>query len=541
MRAVHSSYTRPRFGYVRHADQAGNRVAHHKVVIVGAGLVGLTLAIDLTLKGVPVVLLEKGETVSEGSRSICQAKRTLEIWDRLGAAAPMIKRGVNWKIGKVYLGEELLYQFDLLPEPGHKMPAFINLQQYYVEEYLIRRFVELGGEIRWRHALERFEDRGHHIVAHMATPEGSYAVTCEWLVSAEGVRSTIRQQLGLRYEGQLFEDKFLITDVRMQADLPTERRFWFDPPFHDGQTALLHRQAEDVWRIDLQLGWDAETEAEKNPDRVGERIARMLGPDIDFDLDWISVYVFQCRTLERYVHGRIIFVGDAAHQVSPFGARGGNAGVQDVDNLAWKLALVLDGKAPQALLESYDQERLYAAGENILNSTRATDFMSPKTSSSRAMRDVVLDLARTQPFARALVNSGRLSVPAHLKESVLNTPDEDRFDTDIAPGSPAPDAPIIAKSKPGWLSERLGGQFVLLHAGGTKDFVGPLGLPEIPISVLGVGHGGVEDAEGLIARRYDLSPGSAYLIRPDQHVAARWRRPDAGKIAAAQARACACP
>lgn len=538
MRSVRSRYRRPKFGYVRHADQTREQVAHHKVVVVGAGLVGLTLAIDLKLKGVPVVLLEKGETVSEGSRSICQAKRTLEIWDRLGAAAPMIERGVSWKTGKVFLGESLLYQFDLLPEAGHKMPAFINLQQYYVEEDLIRRFVELGGEVRWRHALQRFEDRGDHIVAHVSTPEGPYAITCEWLVSAEGVRSAVRQQLGLKYEGQLFEDKFLITDVRMQASFPPERWFWFDPPFHDGQTALLHRQADDVWRIDLQLGWDADIEVEKDPDRVAERIARMLGPDVEFDLDWISVYVFQCRTLERYVHGRIIFVGDAAHQVSPFGARGGNAGVQDADNLAWKLSLVLDGKAPQTLLESYNQERLYAARENILNSTRATDFMTPKTNSSRIVRDVVLELARTQPFARALVNPGRLSVPAHLEGSALSTPDEDEFDTTIAPGSPAPDAPILKKSKPGWLIDRLGGEFVLLYAGAKEDFAGPLGLPEVPIRVLEVGDGGVEDAEGLIARRYELGPGAAYLVRPDQHVAARWRRPDAAKIAAAQARAC---
>lgn len=538
MRRVRSRYRRPNFGYVRHADQAREQVARHKVVIVGAGLVGLTLAIDLRQKGVPVVLLEKRETVSEGSRSICQAKRTLEIWDRLGAAAPMIERGVTWNTGKVFLGESLLYQFDLLPEAGHKMPAFVNLQQYYVEEDLICRFLELGGDVRWRHGLERFEDRGDHIVAHVATPEGPYALTCEWLISAEGVRSIVRQQLGLKYEGQLFEDKFLITDVRMQAGFPAERWFWFNPPFHDGQTALLHRQADDIWRIDLQLGWDADIDREKDPDRVAERIARMLGPQVAFDLDWISVYVFQCRTLERYVHGRIIFVGDAAHQVSPFGARGGNAGVQDADNLAWKLSLVLDGKAPQTLLESYNQERLYAARENILNSARATDFMTPKTSSSRAVRDVVLELARTQPFARALVNPGRLSVPSHFKGSVLNTPDEDQFDTRIAPGSPAPDAPIMTKSKPGWLSERLGGEFVLLYAGGADDFSGPLGLPQIPIRVLRVGEEGVADAEGLIARRYDLGPGDAYLIRPDQHVAARWRRPDAAKIAAAQARAC---
>lgn len=538
MRAINSSYRRPRFGYVRHADQEGPAVARHPVVIAGAGLVGLTLAIDLRLKGVPVVVLEKSDTVSEGSRSICQAKRTLEIWDRLGAAAPMVEHGITWKVGKVFLRDSLLYQFDLLPETGHKMPAFINLQQYYVEGYLIRRLVELGGEIRWRHALERVEDRGDHVVVHAATPDGPYRLTCDWLVSAEGVRSTVREQLGLKYEGQPFEDKFLITDVRMKADFPSERWFWFEPPFHDGQTALLHRQADDIWRIDLQLDRDADFEAEKDPGRVAGRVRKMLGADVDFELDWISVYVFQCRMLDRLVHGRVIFAGDAAHQVSPFGARGGNGGVQDADNLAWKLKLVLDGSAPASLLESYNQERLHATRENILNSTRSTDFMTPKTPASRTVRDVVLDMARTQAFARALVNPGRLSVPAHLADSPLNTPDEDRFDTTIGPGSPALDVPIAIKAKPGWLLDHLGGEFVLLVAGDAHDLPRSPGCADVPLKVVVTGPAGLRDPDGLLARRYDLNPGGAYLFRPDQHVAARWRKPDAGKIAAAQARAC---
>ncbi|MBY0563160.1 MAG: FAD-dependent oxidoreductase [Hyphomonadaceae bacterium] len=537
MRTVRSRYRRPTFGYVPHADQFKSHCAHHAVVIAGAGLVGLTLAIDLKLKGVPVVVLERGETVSEGSRSICQAKRTLEIWDRLGAAAPMVEHGVTWNIGKVFLGDSLLYQFDLLPEAGHKMPAFVNLQQYYVDECLLRRFIELGGDVRWRHALERIDHHDDHVVVHAVTPEGPYSLTCDWLVSAEGARSTVRQQLGLKFDGQLFEDKFLITDVHMKADFPSERWFWFNPPFHDGQTALLHRQADDIWRIDLQLGWDADVEREKNPDRVAERIERMLGPGVDFDLDWISVYVFQCRTLESYVHGRVIFVGDAAHQVSPFGARGGNAGVQDADNLAWKLNLVLDGKAPASLLETYSHERLYAARENILNSTRSTDFITPKTAASRAMRDAALDLARTHDFARALVNPGRLSTPAHLKDSVLNTPDEDVFATSIGPGSPALDAPIRIRAKSGWLIDLLSGEFALLYYGEESDVARTLAAAELSLKVIAIGRE-VKDAEGLVAHRYDLKPGSAYLFRPDQHIAARWRAPDAAKIAAAQARAC---
>lgn len=530
-------YKRPTFGYTRSADQDIATTAHHPVIIVGAGLVGLTLAVDLKLQGVPVILLEKRDTLSDGSRSICQSKRTLEIWDRLGVAEQIVQRGITWNTGRIFLRDQMLYAFDLLPEAGHKMPAFVNLQQYLVEAALVERFTELGGEIRWRHELITIEASEDHVTATILTPDGFYHLTSAWLVSAEGARGIVREQLGLNYAGQVFEDKFLIADVKMTGDFPSERWFWFEPPFHDGQTALLHRQADDVWRIDLQLGWDADVKAEQEPERVRARIQKMLGADANFDLEWISVYVFQCRTLERYVHGRVIFMGDAAHQVSPFGARGGNGGVQDADNLGWKLKRVLDGTAPPELLESYSLERLYAARENILHSTRATDFITPKTAASKVLRDTVLELAQAQPFARALVNSGRLSVPAHLQESALNTADEDQFDTVISPGSPAPEAPIMVDGKPGWLLEQLGGEFALLYAATIEDSADAIGPDAGGCRLVVVDPEGSDVRQGELGRRYDLKPGTAYLFRPDQHVVARWRALDGSKLRASLARA----
>jgi hypothetical protein len=140
----------------------------------------------------------------------------------------------------------------------------------------------------------------------------------------------------------------------------------------------------------------------------------MLGPDREFELEWVSVYTFQCRRMQKFRHGRVLFVGDAAHQVSPFGARGANSGIQDTDNLVWKLKLVMEGLAPESLLDSYSEERVAAADENLLNSTRSTDFITPKSQVSKDFRNAVLGLAREHAFARTLVNSGRLSVPAHL-------------------------------------------------------------------------------------------------------------------------------
>jgi 3-(3-hydroxy-phenyl)propionate hydroxylase len=510
-----------------------------EIVVVGAGMVGLSLAIDLALQGVSVVVLEKGQGPAPGSRSICQAQRTLEIWDRLGAGEAIRDRGVTWKVGRVFHRDRELFAFDLQPEAGHAMPAFVNLQQHHVEAFLHARFRALGGKVRFGHALTAAQARDDGVTATVASAEGDYRIEVGWLVSCEGVRSTVRRQLGLGFEGEVFQDKFLICDVRMADAFPAERRFWFEPPFHDGQTALLHRQADDVWRIDLQLGADADPQVETRPENARARVAAMLGHD-RFEFEWISLYVFQCRTLERYVHGRVVFAGDSAHQVSPFGARGGNGGVQDADNLGWKLARVARGQAPPALLESYHTERLFAARENIAHASRATDFMSPKSRAARLLRDQTLALAGSHAFARALVNSGRLSVPAHLAASPLNTPDDADWSTGrFAPGSPAVDAPVRCGGRPDWLLKHVGGEFTVLtapEAGETPPT--RLDLAGEAVTILALGRD-LEDPEGLVAARYDLRPGSTLLFRPDQHLAMRSRRFDPGAVEAGVRRALA--
>jgi 3-(3-hydroxy-phenyl)propionate hydroxylase len=321
----------------------------------------------------------------------------------------------------------------------------------------------------------------------------------------------------------------------MKADFPIERWFWFDPPFHRGQSVLLHREADHVWRIDFQLGWDADPEEERKPERVLPRIRAMLGPEVDFDLEWVSVYQFACRRIDRFRHGRVLFAGDAAHQVSPFGARGANSGVQDVDNLGWKLALVLAGQAPASLLDSYHDERSVAADDNLLNSTRSTDFITPKSRASRRLRDAVLGLARTEPFARRLVNSGRLSMPTAYRASPLNTADDAAFDGELLPGAPAADAPIVREGRAGWLLDELFEGFTLLVFG-LRPPVDGVRSGELMARVLAVGDD-LHDIEGLVARRYDARAGTVYLLRPDHHVAARWRAFDAAKIEAALRRA----
>jgi 3-(3-hydroxy-phenyl)propionate hydroxylase len=531
-----STYRAPEYPYVAPPEIAAGGVARTQVAIVGAGPVGLAAAIDLAQQGIDFIIVDDNNTVSVGSRAICYAKRALEVLDRLGCGDPICAHGVSWQVGKVFFHDKLAYQFDLLPEPGHKRPAFVNLQQYHLEEALVDRLAALGHQVRWKNKAVGIESGGDGAAVAIDTPHGRYRIESDYVIAADGARSALRDLMGLEWKGQIFRDRFLVADVHMKAEFPPERWFWFDPPFHPGQSALLHRQADDVWRIDLQLGWDADPEEEKKPERVIARIRAMLGDARPFELEWVSVYTFQCRRLDRFVHGRVIFVGDAAHQVSPFGARGANSGFQDTDNLCWKLARVLRGQSPASLLESYDRERVEAADENILNSTRATDFITPKTTVSRTFRDAVLTLSQRHAFARRLVNSGRLSTPTTHRGSTLSTMDRDPFAGAMVPGAPAADAPVGVDGRSAWLLDHVGEHFELL----VFAPVSPQWLDELQRSVGGEvritlivrradGDAGevraIEDAEGLMHQRYDSQPGTVYLLRPDQHVAARWRVP----------------
>jgi len=518
--------------------------ARHPVVVVGAGPVGLATAIDLAQSGVPVVLLDDDNKLSHGSRAICFSKRTLEIFDRLGCGRRMAEKGVRWHVGRVFHRSDEVYSFDLLPEEGHQYPAFVNLQQYYVEGYLHERAQELPLlDLRWCSKLTGLAHHPEHVALTVTTPDGAYTLDAQYVVAADGGKSTVRALMGLESHGRTFRDRFLIADVKMTADFPAERWFWFDPPFHPGQSVLLHRQPDNIWRIDFQLGWDADPVLEKTPERVIPRIRALLGDDAQFELEWVSVYSFCCLRMDSFRHGRVLFAGDAAHGVSPFGARGANSGVQDADNLAWKLRLVVEGKAPHTLLDSYAREREAAADENILNSTRSTDFITPKSAVSRLFRDAVLQLANEQPFARKLVNSGRLSTPTTYADSRLNTPDADAFAA-LRPGAPAPDAPLRHKGIEDWLLRHLGGDFTGLYfAGGEEDAavlrqLEALAQEAVPVRILAIGAGGFEDSAGLCAARYDATPGSFYLLRPDQHVCARWRSVDLQAVRAALARAC---
>ncbi|MCW5730448.1 MAG: FAD-dependent oxidoreductase [Alphaproteobacteria bacterium] len=536
----------------RPAPEQQGKAGRGGVAIVGGGPVGLTCALELAAHGIPSTILEEADTVSEGSRALCWSKRSLEILNRHGVAARMVASGYTWNTGRVFHGARELYQFGLQPQGPQEFPAFTNLQQYLAEEFLHEAVARQPLiEMRWLNRVSGVEPAPDHVRIAVETPAGPYRMEADWVVAADGARSSVRRALGLDFTGRVFEDHFLIADVDVHAELPNaDRRFWFQPEFGGGDTALCHKQGLGMWRVDFQLGWNIDREAEKRPERVLPRVRAMLG-DHPMEITWVSIYTFQARRLARFRHGRVIFAGDAAHQVSPFGARGGNSGIQDAENLAWKLAYVIRGLAPDRLLDSYDAERGQAADENIRITSRTTDFLTPRTPASRTLRDAVLHLAADAPFARALVNSGRLSTPTIHTDSPLSTPDGEPWAGGPPTGAPCPNLALAAPD--GFLLHHLGGGFRLLIFLGEAAAIPPglasllENLPVMPapgIEPLLVARDAatgpvrtLRDDDGSVHEAFAAQTGTAYLIRPDQHVAARWRTPSFPAIAQALARA----
>lgn len=508
------------YPYERSVDQDKAAAVRHPVVIVGGGPIGIATALDLGQQGIPVLVLDDHEGIGMGSRAICFAKRSLEIANRYGCAAPMLEKGVVWNLGKVFHKDDKVFEFNLMPEQGHKYPAFINLPQPYFERFLIDRLRQLQAEgapiqLRGKNRVDAVEVREDHVILDVMTPDGPYKIEADWLVACDGANSPLRNMLGEDFTGKVFQDSFLIADIKIKGDMtfPTERWFWFEPSHGSGASTLLHKQPDDVWRVDFQIGWNVDRKEEMKEENVRRRLDAFL-VGVEYDIVWSSIYTFQCKRMKDFRHGPVLFAGDAAHQVSPFGARGANSGIQDADNLGWKLGLVIQGKAPKSLMDSYSEERVHGADENILNSTRSTDFITPKSEISKLFRDAVLHLAGKVNFARPLVNSGRLSVPCVYDGLSLNGPDVLTGGPErTRVGAPMVDAPADGA----WLLDKLGGTFQLL----TIDADAPDSLDLDGISVGRIAVSAKANPE--VAQRYLGDARSAvYLVRPDQHVAARW-------------------
>ena len=501
----------PQWPFVAPPDLATADRIRYPVVIAGGGLAGLTLACDLALRGVRAVLLDDDDTVGvhgASSRGICYAQKSLEIFERLGIYERIRAKGVTWSVGRTFAGADELYAFDLKDESLSEQAPFINLQQYHLEWFLVDRILELGGtDLRWKSKVTAVEDEEEGVVVEVETPEGAYALECDWFVDATGANSRIRDALGLEIHASRSTDRWCISDVRFKVPFPAERWMWIDAPFNEGRCALQHLMADDVWRLDYQMDEHADPQAISRPAVVGARLREQLGPGVEFEFEWIGPYQYRDHLLERFRVGRMLFIGDSAHVVSPFGARGGNNGIQDAANLGWKLALVLGGQAGEALIDSYHHERHAAAVDNLVVAKRTTRFLAPRSAAEHRIRRAVAALARRHAFARAMMNTGRMAEANAYPPSPWSDEGARSLQNVAFDGT----TPMRCLAD--------GTRFVALAVGldaAALDAFAPL-VARWPIAIRSIAN------DSPLALHLGVTDGSVVLVRPDAYVAASVR------------------
>ncbi len=522
------------------APELGGDAVRHAVAIVGAGPVGLCAALTLARHGVPSVVLDAKSSVGEGSRAICIARHSVEIFQQLGVAGRFLGKALPWTDGTSYYRERPVYRLRMPHGPDERYYPMYNLQQQYIEQFLVEAVQATGRvDLRWGHALDTLQLADDEAVLEVESPQGRYRLRASYLVAADGAHSRVRQQLGLKLAGAAYEGRYVIVDVQMRSDYPTERRAFFDPVANRGATILVHRQPDDIWRIDYQLR-DDEDEQEALSEReirarVGAIVA-MLGERAPWQLEWWSLYKAYTLCLEDYRHGRALFAGDAAHLVPIFGVRGLNSGLADAADLGWKLAMQLQGRAGPHLLDSYTPERRGATLDVFAQAGRSTRFMTPPTRGERLVRDAALSLAADHDCARRLLDP-RQSQPYSYAASPLTTPDDEcgAFAGGPRPGMALANARLDDDT---FLLDDLGREFTLLAFG---DAV-PEDADRAALTAA-ARDAGIDLALRCLpagtpaAARCGVGAGGALLVRPDRHVCARWRNIDAARLREALRRA----
>ena len=534
----------------------------HPVVIAGGGPVGLTAALELARFGVPCVLLESEQQVSEGSRAIVFTRRSMEILQQVGVAERVTQNGLPWRFGNSFYRGQRVFRMEAPHDENDRFGPMINLQQQFLEQYLVEACqANPLIDLRWGNRVMALEQHADHAQLQVDTPEGPYTLQAEWLMASDGARSAIRSLLDLKLEGASYEGRFVIADIRIDLPLPTERLAFFDPEWNPGNTVLLHREPLGIWRIDYQLP-EGETpeqalSSESLKTRINAQLAMIGHADKPWEMDWSSVYSARTLTLPDYWVGRTLFMGDAAHLLPIFGVRGANTGFQDAQALAWRLALVCRGQGAAALLANYSTERVGAAWEIIEEAGKSTRFMTPPTRGFRLLRDAVLSLSLTEAFVRPLYH-WRTSRPHEYSHSSLNCRVDDNAQFLAGPAHGAP--PLnVRLTNTQFLLDHLGGGFDLLWFGEAEhlptelhDGVAQWQAQGFPLRLTCITPSGpsvaglvqsptdvpwlqvLSDPQGRVHSRYGVTtPGAAYLLRPDQHICARWLRLDAQRLNAA--------
>ncbi len=491
------------------------------VVIVGGGPVGLTLSALLSRYGIEHCVVEADAGYCTGSRAICVSRRSQEILAWAGAQAGVTNKGLPWTGGRSYWRDKEVLNFQMPHDATQRFAPMVNIQQFYIEQFAHEAAKrQLGADpVMWGTRLQSLREDADGVTAKVALADGALReVRAQYLVACDGGRSTVRELMGLQFEGMQYEGRYVIVDIEQKTKRPVERLAWFDPPSNPGSTILMHRQPDDVWRIDYQIGDDDDPEAAVLPENVLPRVQShldMIGETAPWKPLWISIYNAKCLTLPRYRHGRVLLAGDAAHMVPIFGVRGLNSGLDDVGNLAWKLAHVLQGRARDTLLDTFSQERVHATRENLAYGAKSTEFMAPPNHGFSIMREAALRLATESPHIAPLINP-RQSTPIEYVGSRLNLTDVDEGVAAAGVGMPAPEAllpdGLVPEKK--HVTELFGKCYTLLHF--SLATAKPSWSLQPDLQMLRI------VAKGQAWDRYAATDDCAFLIRPDGYIAARW-------------------
>ena len=518
----------------------------HPVAIVGGGPIGLSLALGLARHGVRSIVIEADDAVSYGSRAACISRRSLEIFDRLGVAQEVLGEALPWTAGTSYYRDVPVYRLQMPMDENQRFAPMVNLEQCMCEQLLADRAEALRElvEIRWQTKLAGLQPRDDGVELEVETPQEAYKLRADWVIACDGARSAVRQAMGLRFSGSTYDGTYIIVDIHLKSDYPTERRAWFDPPTNPGSTILVHKQPRDIWRVDYQLRDDEDPEEAVKPENVLPRVRSHLewiGERDDWTPVWISAYRANCLTLDSYRHGRVLFAGDAAHLVPIFGVRGMNSGIDDTHNLAWKLAWVVQGRSSAGLLDSYSSERVFAARENIRHASKSTEFMAPPSPAFSLMREAALGLATKDPFFATLINP-RQSSAITFADSPLNADDSDALQSGPVPGAVLAECPVDTGTGPRHFTELPGPGYTALCLTDNDPRAALAALRDLPLSVVWIAPrktAGADawDATARLFPLYGAAPAACYLVRPDGHLAGRWREARPDSIAAAVRRA----